>query len=358
MVWIAVHLLIATKKQHSFNSIIKPVSILIAVRNEEKNIHFLLYQLLNQSYSLFEIVIVDDHSTDETINKLKKITHTKLKWYQLPDGKEGKKEAIKYGLTKCTYAWVIMTDADVKMQNDWLSSNISKMSEEAIIVSPVYVEVKKATYFNMFQQLDFAAMQYLTIASIIAKKPFMCSGANLAIPKTKALELYQAIDTSIPSGDDVFLLHKYIEQKGNVIANVLHSSAVSVPASYNLRNFIYQRLRWASKAKYYKNAMAIFVASIIFIIHFGLLIGMVWGAFNNTLLFIIFALIIIKLFIDLPLFISGKKIIPLHKKWLYYYPFVSLTYILYISTIAFWSFVVPVKWKNRTWKNGTKKENK
>lgn len=358
MAWIVVHLLRAAKKQISFNSFIKPVSVLIAVRNEAKNLDFLLNQLLNQSYSLFEVIVVDDHSTDKTIEKLQNISHPKLTWLSLPIGKEGKKEAIKLGLTKCNYPWVIMTDADVKMQNDWLTSNISQMNEEAIIVSPVYVEVKQATFFKIFQQLDYAAMQYITLATIIAKKPFMCSGANLAIPKAKALALYEAIDTSIPSGDDVFLLHKHIALKGKVKANLSPSSALSINPSDKLSDFIFQRLRWASKAKFYKNGTAIFIASLVFLIHFGLLIALIRGFFYPQMLLYWGAFILIKMLIDLPVFILGSRIVPLYKTWYFFYPLVSLIYFLYISTIAIWSLILPVKWKNRTWKNGSQKKNK
>ncbi|MGQ9848267.1 MAG: glycosyltransferase [Bacteroidales bacterium] len=323
--------------------------MLVAVRNEAPNIESLISQILEQSYSLFELIIIDDHSTDETISLLKKHTNSKIKWYQLPEGKKGKKEAIKFGLTKCNYPWIILTDADAKFQKDWLLSYISKMTKEAIIVSPVFIEIKNSSFFEYFQQLDFAAMQYITIAAIIAKKPFLCSGANIAIPKNRAIELYNTIQISIPSGDDVFLLHKHIELKGNVVLNVLPSSVVFVPSTKKFVNFLQQRLRWASKAKYYKNRIALYTSLLIFLIHFCLLIGLIWGIKNSELLTIIFAFFIIKMLIDLPLFIVGNKIIPLHKKWYFYYPLVSLTYFLYISTIAILSFIVPIKWKNRTW---------
>lgn len=349
MVWVVFHLLKTDENHNSYNKNTKHVSILIAVRNEAPNIIFLINQILKQSYSLFELIIIDDHSTDETISLLNKITNSKVKWYQLPKGKKGKKEAIKFGLTKCNYPWVILTDADAKHEKDWLLSYISKMTDEAVIVAPVFININQSNFFQHFQQLDYAALQYITIAAIIAKKPFLCSGANMAIPKNRAIELYDTIQTSIPSGDDVFLLHKHVEQKGNVILNLLPSSVVFVPSTKRFVNFLQQRLRWASKAKNYKNTVALWVSFLIFLLHFCLLQGIVWGIFYSSLLKITFALLFIKMLIDLPLFIVGNKIIPLHKKWYFYYPLVSLTYFLYISTIAILSFIVPIKWKNRTW---------
>lgn len=358
MVWIVVSLINASKNKLNSNIHPKPVSILIAVRNEAKNIVFLIDQILHQSYALFEVIIIDDHSTDETISILQNNEHLKIKWYQLPEGMEGKKAAIKFGLTKCQYPWIIMTDADVKLKKDWLSSYVCSIYEEAFIVAPVFVEVNKPSLFSIFQQLDYAAMQYITIATIFANKPFICSGANIAIPKGIAIKLYETIDTSIPSGDDVFLLHNHVKQKGKVTVNIFPSSALSVNANINFSNFIHQRLRWASKAKYYKNTTAIFISIITFLVHFALLVGLVWGFILPPLLQITFILLIIKMIIDLPLFIIGNKIISLHKKWLLYYPFVSFTYFLYISTIAIGSFFYSIKWKNRTWINGSKKENK
>lgn len=349
MAWVVFHLLKIHENQNSYNKNTLHVSILIAVRNEAPNIIMLINQILSQSYSLFELIIIDDHSTDDTLSLLKKNTNSKVKWYQLPVDKKGKKEAIKFGLTKCNYPWVILTDADAKHEKDWLVSYISKMTDEAIIVAPVFININQSNFFQHFQQLDYAAMQYLTIASIIAKKPFLCSGANMAIPKNRAIELYNTIQTSFPSGDDVFLLHKHVELKGNVILNLLPSSVVFVPSTKSFVNFLQQRLRWASKAKYYKNTVALLISLLIFLLNFCLLVGIVWSIFYLPLLKIIFAFYFIKMFIDLPLFSIGNKIIPLHKKWYLYYPLVSLTYFLYISTIAILSLIVPIKWKNRTW---------
>lgn len=353
----AFHLLKINKKSIQ-NLTPKPISILIAVRNEASNIHHFLDQILRQSYSLYEIVIIDDHSIDETISILKRIQNPKLKWFQLPNNKAGKKEAIKFGLSKCNYSWVIFTDADVTLKNDWLVSYIPHTNKEVMIISPVFIQPKLINFIQMFQHLDFAAMQYITFASIISKTPFLCSGANMAVPKNKAIEFYNHINTSIPSGDDIFLLHKHVEEKGEVTLNIQPSSIVTVNACDSFINALKQRIRWASKAKFYKNKIAIFISLLIFTIHLGLLIGIAWGIFHLPLLIFTILLIFIKMIIDLPIFFIGNNIIPLQKKWQQYYPLVSLTYILYISTIAIWALIAPITWKNRTWKNDSQEENK
>jgi len=273
----------------------------------------------------------------------------RIKYYDLPNELAGKKNAIKYGLSICSAEWVVFTDADVELKNDWLVSYLNYFDSDAMVIAPVQIKINSNRFFYVFQQLDFAAMQFITMASTIAHKAFICNGANMAMPTIRALSCTQKMNMAIPSGDDVFMLHEHTKQKGKVYLNLNPSSVVNIKPSNNLYDFLMQRLRWASKAKYYKNNMAVFTSWLIFLIHFYLFIGVIISVFYTPMLIFIFLFFIIKMLTDLPLFLIGQKFIHLHRHWYFYYPFVSLIYFVYISTIAAMAAFSPVVWKNRKW---------
>lgn len=97
------------------------VSVLIAARNEEGNIEKCIRSLMNQSYFNYEILVMNDHSTDATDQIIKKLeeeynqSSVRLKYYSnttLDDGWYGKSNAIQYLSTKATGQYLIITDAD------------------------------------------------------------------------------------------------------------------------------------------------------------------------------------------------------------------------------------------------------
>lgn len=336
----------------SFKIISPPkVSILVAVRNEEKNIAHFIDQLITQTYKFFEVIIIDDHSTDKTLEQIQKVDDFRIDVYSLPMGKNGKKEALKYGLNFVTSDWVVFTDADVYITSDWLTSYIAHFKNKAFILAPVFIKTNKNTFFQLFQQLDFAAMQYITIASVFARKTFMCNGANMALDTQTARQIYADFNTAIPSGDDVFVLHEHLKNKGQIRLNLCPSSIVYIEPQKSLSELINQRLRWASKAKYYKNSMALFVSLIVFLPNFYLILLSVGTLFFPPLSIALILFFFIKIMIDFPLFYTGNKIIPLNRKWIFYYPFISFIYFLYISTVGISSLFAPINWKNRKWEN-------
>jgi len=86
------------------------VSVLITVYNGLPLLKDVINNLLNQTYSNLEIIVVDDASKDDSLNYLKSITDVRLKVFS--DGKLGRGKALNYGLSKCTGKYVAINDAD------------------------------------------------------------------------------------------------------------------------------------------------------------------------------------------------------------------------------------------------------
>src|SRR5690606_29084313 len=99
------------------------ISVLIAARNEEKIIGNLLTSLRHQTYpkEFFEIIVVDDHSTDKTADVVKRFEEVKLLQLREQVSNSFKKKAIETGIKHATGDLVVTTDADCTPGKEWLS---------------------------------------------------------------------------------------------------------------------------------------------------------------------------------------------------------------------------------------------
>jgi hypothetical protein len=118
-----------------------------------------------------------------------------------------------------------------------------------------------------FQTLEFLGLVASGAGAALAGIPFLCNGANLAYRKD-AFRQVKGFDGNEKylSGDDVFLLHKMKKEFGRkaVIFNDDETSIVKTYPAPNMRKFLSQRVRWASKSKGYKDGLSILTAIVVF----------------------------------------------------------------------------------------------
>src|SRR5215204_2992172 len=102
------------------------VSVIIAARNEEKTLPLLLNDLRQQSYPphLFEVIIVDDYSTDGTaaVSQTFEGSNFKMILPEVPPDGSSKKVAIAAGIKKAAGELLIITDADCRVQSEWIKT--------------------------------------------------------------------------------------------------------------------------------------------------------------------------------------------------------------------------------------------
>ncbi len=192
------------------------VSVIVACRNEEKNLPPLLSDIAAQNYNpdLFEVIIIDDNSTDTTFKIASCFTGIKnLKI--INNSGSGKKNAIKTGVEACQGELVITTDADCRVGIGWINTITSFYAgnKPGMIICPVELKGGRG-FFQRFQELEFLSLQGVTAGTAAAGNPVMCNGANLSFSK----EAYQKYSGNLHdekvSGDDVFLLHNIKQEKG------------------------------------------------------------------------------------------------------------------------------------------------
>ncbi len=260
----------------------KKISLIIPVRNEAKVIQNLLKDLEAQSLSSkdFEVLIVNDNSTDETevivANYIKqsKIDLKLVNLEAVQSVSSPKKRAIGEAIELADGEIIVTTDGDCRVPNQWLESiQIYFAENDCVFLSaPVSFEALKPkglfkTIWYKFQEIEFASLIVSGATSLKMGQPNMCSGANLAYLKSAFYEVdgYKG-NEHIASGDDEFLLHKMKEHFPGAIHYLKDEKAtVHTPPLANVSSFYMQRKRWASKWQHYRTlspkALAFFIFS-------------------------------------------------------------------------------------------------
>ena len=335
------------------------VSILIPIRNEADNIPALLADLARQTFPkhLFEIIIIDDHSTDDSIPRIREFqkNHPEI-MLQIIENKQDnkissfKKNAITEGIKVAAGELIITMDADVSAGKEYLVYVVNYYLEKnpKMITGPVGYHQEK-TLFEKLQALEFFSLTGITAAAVEIRKPVMCNGANLAYPKAVFTETGGFGADGFVSGDDIFLLMKIKEKYGAESIRFLwaYEAMVWTRPQPGLKDFLHQRARWASKNKHFQKDI-FSVAITVFSVNLILVLLLAGSLFSLTYsaAFLIFQAI--KILIDYPL---TKKILKFARKeyLLKYFVPLSLVYPYYIVVSAIKGMAGKFNWKERTY---------
>ncbi len=327
-----------------------PLTVVVAFRNEEKHLHSLIKSLVLQNYpnNQYSVILVNDDSDDGS----EKIVQEEIKAYphfRLINNKGvGKKEAIATAMDLVSTKYVVMTDADCLLKTDWLVSIAMGIHKEDpdLLVGPVRLVNANST-LKRFQVIDFLSLVTCGAGAIGMNNAIMCNGANLIVKKQVWQEVRQHLNHKYLSGDDVFLLH-YCKAQQKKISFLLNSSAIvdTYPAE-SLKDLFFQRIRWTSKSKAYKDRFSLFVAWLVFITNLllsVLLVGLVF--WPKTLGYAFILALLGKGIIDYILLRKGASFFHIQLPKLAFVLF-SLCYPLYTSVIVLLSVLNITKWKGR-----------
>jgi cellulose synthase/poly-beta-1,6-N-acetylglucosamine synthase-like glycosyltransferase len=268
------------------------LSIIIPARNEEANIENCLQSILQNNYPrhLFEIIVVDDHSEDNTANIVKKYAGQNVKLISLNEFitdkiNSYKKKAIEVAIAQARGALIITTDADCIVPSTWLQT-IAHFYEEkkpAFIAAPVVIDCGWS-FIQIFQSMDFITLQGITAAVVHKKQMTMCNGANMAYERAAFYEVggFAGID-NIASGDDMLLMHKIYKQYPDRVLFLKSKEAIVKTAPVNtVKQFFNQRIRWASKADKYDDKRILPVLVLVYFLNCLMLVLPIFGLFNNV----------------------------------------------------------------------------
>lgn len=257
------------------------VTILIAARDEEERIRYTIEDIITQDYPkhLVEVIIVDDHSTDDTANIILSYAADGIKLMQLREDKplnSYKKKAIAEAIALSTGDLMVATDADCRMGKSWLSSVVGYYeTHNPVMISSPVTYFEERTLFERLQTLEFSYLIGIGAAFIGNGRASTCNGANLAYRKDVFYEVggFKGID-DLASGDDELLLQKVAVTYPNRIGFLKNADAVVYThAKHTLQEFLQQRRRWASKSTRYKDKKVVALAVCIWLFNLSLLVN-------------------------------------------------------------------------------------
>lgn len=254
-----------TRKNKLYNT---KVSLLVPFYNEAKTLQKCIEGLIHQNIQTteFEIILIDDKSTDESTAIAKKYAekYRRIR-YELNNNVKGKKQALLYGIDKSIGDLIVTTDADCTHNEFWIANLVEYFEQynPNMIVGPVILQTEKSMFQN-FQQLEFVSLIASGAGAIGINHPIMCNGANLAFSKQIFQQINDPYNTKYESGDDVFLLHSMKKIDAEKIHFIKSEEAsVYTPSSSNLKIFFNQRFRWVSKAPGYTDSDTKFTAFVV-----------------------------------------------------------------------------------------------
>jgi cellulose synthase/poly-beta-1,6-N-acetylglucosamine synthase-like glycosyltransferase len=340
------------------------ITVLVPARNEEKNILTCLGSLSRQSYphDLFDVIVIDDHSTDSTAQLVKDFAATatfSLTCRSLSDHtgsvRAYKKFAIETGVLAARGTLIVTTDADCWFEPDWLKTIAAyyEATGAKFIAAPVRIAYHRtgkrhSGFLFLLQTLDFITLQGITAASVARRFHSMCNGANLAYEKKafEEVEGFRDIDR-LPSGDDMLLMHKiYLRHPEKVFFLKSRPAIVSTQPERSWKGFVNQRIRWASKAASYDDRRIFWVLLLVYMINllFAVLLLAAW--WNTWYLWLLLLLGMVKVFLEYP-FVRSVAGFFGQQRLMVYFPALQPFHIAYTVTIGWLGQFGSYRWKDR-----------
>ena len=332
-----------------------PVSIVICAKNELENLKLFLPKVLNQKYPDFEVIVVDDHSTDTSFEWLcseaKNYPNLIVLKFDQEKISGGKKEALTFGIKNAKHEHLLLTDADCyPASENWITAMISGYSPNKEIILGVGLyesESKNNKLLSNFINWDaiIIAIQYLSFAVI--GKPYMSVGRNVSYLKSTFLNNNGFVShININSGDDDLFIKDAAKQ--NTVGIVINPNAHTIsPAKSTWKSFLHQKSRHQSTGFYYKKstliALGLFQILTCCFYVFGI-INIFTGLDKSLLLTIVFLKLIVQAGIFKQIFIKigiRKKLFPF-----LFFDFLWVILIFYLNIRYLFSnlFRVQKKW--------------
>lgn len=243
-----------------------PINIITAAKNEEENIDKFLSCISSQNYQNSELILVDDHSTDDTFiiaSEYKK----RYNFILCHNNGNGKKAALRTALTHCSAPYILFTDADCYSNPQWASimAASAQHTKADILLAPLIIKAdNQKSIFQRLWQTESLAILTLTAGAAIAGHPIMCNGGNMMVNTALRNTADAYIKDRYRSGDDIFLLQFAVAKDKKVIFVKSGDSVVYTHSPQTLRALIRQRARWAGKVSGYTDKVTILVAALVF----------------------------------------------------------------------------------------------
>ena len=344
------------------------LAIVVACKNEEDNLPLLFNSIERQHSMPKEIIFVDDNSTDNTFAILLDFAKKLPNVIVLQSTGNGKKAAMIEGVKHCTAKYVLFTDADCILPDEYcLNAKIFLTTHSVdMLLGGVKLHYLSSNFagdfsvktdisdfalnpFKAFEILDLGSLQAVSAGSAMMGCPIMCNGANMIVRRDIYLEHISGIRTDIPSGDDMFMLHNIKASNGKIFDLFRPELIISTRGNDNPLSFFTQRKRWIGKLPAYTDKFTVATATITAVTNIMLTALYITTIFNSGFLLMAAMAYIIKLIVDCIAIIPYLKTIN-KRNLLYYMPLMSIFYPFYVTFTGIVSVISFVIKSNKTTK--------
>jgi len=254
------------KEKKGSSSLNRPISVIICAKNEAENLQSFLPSIINQEYSNFEIVLINDASSDETLDVMESFEkkHPNIKIVNVENTEAfwgNKKYALTLGIKAAKNDFLLFTDADCKpVSRHWISIMSENFSQEKTIVLGYGKYKKENKLVNLFVRFEtlLTAIQYFSYAKL--GSPYMAVGRNLAYSRSEFFRVNGFIShIQVRSGDDDLFIQDAANKQNTTFSTSKDSFTESI-APKNFTEWFRQKRRHISTAKHYKPGHRFFLA--------------------------------------------------------------------------------------------------
>ena len=327
------------------------ISVIVCAKNEGENVSRFIPLLAEQDYPDYEIILIDDASSDNTLEIFeefeKKYPNVRLVKVQNNEAFWGnKKYALTLGIKASKKDYLLFTDADCyPFSKDWITTMSSQFTMHKTIVLGYGAYEKVANSFlNKIIRFEtmLTAVQYFSWAKM--GHPYMGIGRNLAYKKEEFYNVKGFINhMKIRSGDDDLFINQIAKAKNTAICYSPESFTYSQPKT-TFKAWFTQKRRHVSTANFYKTfdkiQLGLFYVSQLFF----LLLAVVLLAFQYQWIIVLSLVGFRYLFTWIILGFSSGKL--KEKDVMYWFPIIEIVLIftqlnVFITNI----FSKPVYWK-------------
>ena len=340
----------AFSSEEEKNNTIVPVSVVICAKNEAENLQKFLPKIFSQDHPDFEVVVINDASTDETLEVLEEFQkdESKLKIVDVQNNETfwaNKKYALTLGIKKAKKPYLLFTDADCRPETEfWLREMTAHFEEKtSIILGYGGYLINKRSFLNKLIRFEtlFTAIQYFSYARW--GFPYMGVGRNLSYTSE---EFYRqngfANHLHVRSGDDDLFVNGAATKENTALCFSATGITRSIPKE-DFKSWFLQKRRHVSAAANYKKVHrfllgTFYVTQLLFWILFFVLI------FTKFWPFVLLLLSLRWLVQGAVFYNSGKKFGETDIFWLF--PFLEV--FLVFAQFAIFSanlFAKPTHWK-------------
>lgn len=328
-----------------------PISVIVCAKNEEENVKNFIPLLAEQDYPQFEIVLIDDASSDGTLDVLeeyeKKYPNIKLVKVENNEAFWGnKKFALTLGIKAAKYEYLLFTDADCyPVSKDWITKMSSQFTQQKNIVLGYGAYEKIAgTFLNKLIRFEtlLAATQMFSWAKI--GKPYTGVGRNMAYKREEFFKVRGFMDhMKIRSGDDDLFINQAANGNNTTICFAQDSFTYSKPKT-TFKEWFTQKRRHVSTAGHYKFFDKLQLGIFFISQFFFFILAIILLAFQYQWIIVVSLIGFRYLFTWLTLGFAAGKL--KEKDVMYWYPFIEIVLIFtQLNVFISNTFSKPVHWK-------------